>query len=406
MSLITLSLCAISMSQASQTDFVTGSNKMGMSLLSQSFEQKPGNVMVSPLSIGLCLAMVEAGARGQTQSQMDKVLGIPTSSRDSAVAAIPSLVETLMSAGGEKLRMDIANSVWTNRTIPIEPSFGELVQTRFRARVTSLDFSNPKDALGQINGWVNDQTRGKIPTILDRIDPGMLMVLVNAISFKANWQFPFLERLTSQKSFTYEGGKTGTVPTMLHQASVRYYKDKSVEAVTLPYSAGQYSMIILLPPKENKNLRQFVKDMTAERLMSIYENGTGTTVAYSIPKWKAEFGIEIQEMLKKMGMPDAFDVKKADFSGMSKTPSHIDRVIHKTFIEVDEKGTEAAAVTATTSRAGSAMRPEPPKEFDADRPFMYAIVQQSTGSICFAGVVTNPLVTEGRTGAPGSRGGR
>ena len=406
MNLITLSLCAISMSQASQTDFVTGSNKMGMSLLSQSFKEKPGNVMVSPLSIGLCLAMVEEGARGQTRTQMDTVLGIPTQTRDSVVAAIPDTVNALMSTGEEKMRMDIANSVWTNRTIEIEPSFSELVQSRFRARVTSLDFSNSKDALGQINGWVNDQTRGKIPTILDRIDPGMLMVLVNAISFKANWQFPFLERLTSQKSFTYQGGKTGTVPTMFHQANVRYYQDKTVEAVTLPYSAGQYSMIILLPPKDNKNLGKFVEDMTAERLMNIYENGLGAPVAYSIPKWKSDFEIELQDMLRKMGMPDAFSAAKADFSGMSKTRSHIDRVIHKTFIEVDEKGTEAAAVTATTMRAGSAMRPEPPKEFTVDRPFMYAIVQRTTGSICFAGVVTNPIVTEGRTVAPGSRGGR
>ncbi len=389
MSLLTLSLCAVAMSQAPTTKFVEGTNQLGMSLLSDAFQAKSGNVMVSPLSIGLCLAMVESGARGQTQVQMDNVMGIPASQRAAVIASIPDTVGTILAAGGEKMRMDIANSVWTNRSISIKESFADLVKDRFRARVTSLDFGNSKDALAQINGWVYDQTRGKIPTILDRIDSGMLMVLVNAISFKANWSVPFLERLTGPKPFTALNGKSKSVPTMFHEARLRYFQDKSVESISLPYNAGQYSMTIFLPPK-GKDFRSFVSEMTAERVTTIFNSGSVATVAYAIPKWKSEFEIYLQDILKKKGMTNAFDAKRADFSGMSTVPSYIDFIIHKTFIEVDEKGTEAAAVTATGMRAGSAVRPEPPKEFNADRPFVYVIMQESTGTICFAGTVTNP----------------
>jgi len=381
------------MSSPSQTPagtirFVNGANDSGLEILAKSYAEKPGNVMVSPLSIALCLAMVESGARGNTQAGIDQVLGWPVGERDAVSRAALPLADTLMNAAGEELRMDIANSVWTNRQIPIRTEFSDLVRDRFRARVTSLDFRDGKASLAAINGWVSQQTRGKIPTILDRIDAGMLMVLVNAVSFKAQWVNQFSTRNTRPLPFTGLDGKPTEVPMMAGGASVRYHKSNTSETVFLPYTAGGYGMAIVLPAK-GTDFNRFVDGFDAGVFRQISEAATYERGTYTIPKWTAEFSIDLKRILSGMGMEDAFRATRADFSGMSQMPSHIDFVIHKTFIAVDEYGTEAAAVTATGMRAGSAA-PRNPFTFLADRPFMYVIYHQPTGTICFAGTVVKP----------------
>jgi len=375
-------------SPISASRLVDGTNDSGMTILARSYAERPGNVMVSPLSIAMCLAMVESGARGKTRDGIDQAIGWPVADREGISASVLPVADMLMNAGGDQMRMDIANSVWTNQNIPVDASFADLVRDRFRARVTSLNFGDKVASLNAINGWVSEQTRGKIPTILDDIDAGMLMVLVNAISFKAEWAEQFSPRSTRPLPFTGLDGKTADVPMMSRGGGMRYLERPDSQTIFLPYKAGGYQMAVVLPAK-GTDFPKFVAGFDAAKFREIEGAADFERGSVTLPKWKSEFRIELKKILASIGMELAFRPGAADFSGMSKVPSHIDYVIHKTFIAVDETGTEAAAVTATGMRAGSAA-PRNPFTFVVDRPFMYVIFHEPSGMICFAGTVVRP----------------
>lgn len=387
LSCLTLALAALPIGQSPEVAFVQGANRLGMAILQKQVASASGNVMVSPLSIATALALVEAAASGGTRMEIDTLLGWG-SSGEAVSRAVPHVTRLLTTAGGERARVTIVNSIWTNQRVEISRNFQAIAQERFGARVASLNFADSKGAASTINTWVSDQTNGKIKRALSGVDANTIAVIVNAVTFKATWSRPFSVERTTPQSFHGLTGGGKEVPMMTNSGSTAYGKSGAAEMLVLNYSAGGYAMAFVLP-SEGTPFRQFAANFSAASFEQIRRAVTVQAGTYTIPKWKADCDLKLNNVLYDLGLRTAFDVATADFTAMTRSPMFISEVVHRTYIEVDEKGTEAGAVTAVGGTSGGGPPPTPFK-FVADRPFLYFIVHQPTGMICFAGTVTNP----------------
>jgi serpin B len=362
--------------------FAAATNPFGVSIFRRLAAETPDkNVLVSPLSISICLAMVAEGADGKTWSEMSKTLGV--GSREDMNQGVASLMDVLRNAD-ETTRMEIANALWANQSHRFESSFVQTLESNYGAQAKALDFSSPS-AVPTMNKWVDEKTHGKITEIVDNLPADALMILMNAVSFKGDWVRKFEPRMSMKRPFA----GAGDAVFMNRTSQWDYAESNGVQFLRMPYGNSRFSMEIALPAA-SADFEAFVKDVTAEEWAAWSKSAQTKQGSVVIPKWESEYKIELSDALKKMGMPDAFQ-PGANFTRMIKNhPAFIDLVNHKTYIKVDEKGTEAAAVTSAGIRSGSAMPPKNDFEFDANHPFVYAITEAETGALLFLGVVKKP----------------
>jgi len=356
------------------------------------FKALPGsqgkNVMVSPLSISLALSMALNGADGTTKTDMINTLGLNDLNIDEINQVYADLVTALKKADPNVV-MNIANSIWIRKGYPVLEPFIVTNQKYFDARVESLDFNTT--ALNTINNWVNEKTNAKIPRILDEISAEEIMFLINAIYFNGKWQVQFEKSQTQDGLFMLRTGATVNVPLMKIKEKFGYSEQSGYEALKMPYGRGKFGMFVLLPDA-GKTPDQVMAQMTP----AIWENlKTSLAVTTKVDVWMPRFEFtwesDLNEILSSLGMSVAFSESQANFSKINPDDHlFITKVKHKTFVKVNEEGTEAAAVTSVGIGVTSA-GPNGP-EFHVTRPFLFFITEEDTGAILFAGKVENPLL--------------
>lgn len=347
-------------------------------LLYHASSAENSNICLSPLSVQLALAMTATGAEGETQEQMYNTIG----------KNICDEAENIISRFNEEIKdceLNLANSIWINNRLKVKDEFINSNKSIYDAEIRNIPFD--KSAIGKINGWCKENTKGKIDEIIDRVDANNMMYLINALYFKAPWWNPFRPENTRKQPFTTADGNVVEAEMMKQSFKTSYYIDDTVQIATMPFQGG-FEMIFILPRYE-KDINDAIR-----HLSSHYKNCTDKMeiykVDFSVPKFKTEFSMNIRDILYGMGMQRAFS-NEAQFGKISDEPLYIDEVIHKTFISIDESGAEAAAVTAVSMRAGAFMpREEKRATMILDRPFIYAIKDRKTGSIFFVGTVCNP----------------
>lgn len=274
----------------------------------------------------------------------------------------------------------------------MEQDFLNINSSYYNSEVKGLDFSSP-EALDIINGWVAENTNNKIPTIIKSISPDHVMFLINAIYFKAIWTLQFDPEDTRDDRFRLADGNFSNISMMQYQDTINYFENDDFQAVELDYGAGNFSMVVLLP-KGNLTTEDIWVETTSETWDTWMESFNKREVKLYLPKFTFRYEKKLNEVLKTMGMGIAFEPQVADFTGINKEfPLNIDYVKHKSFVEVNEEGTEAAAVTIVAIELTS-IDPNAPPTFRADHPFIFAIREKSTNAIVFLGKVAEPVIEE------------
>ncbi len=368
---------------------VKAGNAFTFNLFSKIPDCQGHNVMVSPLSISLALSMTLNGAVGNTNRNMISALGLYGLSVDEINRIYFDLVSALKKAD-PRVKMGIVNSIWIKKEYPVLESFITANQKYYDARVQSLDFN--QDALATINDWVSDKTKGKIPSIVNQISADEIMFLIDAIYFKGKWQVQFDKSNTEDGPFTLSTGVSATVPLMMIKEHFGYSEQSGYRALKMPYGNGKFEMIMLLPD-DGKSADQLIQQLDP----SVWDNlktalASDRKVDVWLPRFKFSWDSELKDILSSLGMAVAFSKTEANFSKINASDQlYISKVKHKSFIEVNEEGAEAAAATSVAIGVMS-MGPGGPR-FHATRPFLFFITEEDTGAILFAGKVENPLLT-------------
>ena len=357
--------------------------KFGFKLLQNLQERDTGgNIFISPLSISIALTMTYNGAIGETERAMAEVLeidGLDLATINHSNAALRTSLEN----SGPKVEISIANSIWARQGVEFNSDFLDRNRLFFGAEIASLDFSAP-EATATINEWVSTNTKGKIKKIVQEIDPGTLLFLINAIYFKGSWQEEFDKSKTRPDIFYLSDGSEKRVPMMRREGAYPYFRGEHFEAAGLPYGDGDVIMYIFLPNPDS-NLNEFLSSLSAKNWASWLPQFSPVREESMmiLPRFKLEYEASLNDTLKALGMDIAFG-SGADFSGMG--PSlFISDVRHKAVVEVNEEGTEAAAVTVVVGVTSL------PPIFRVDRPFFFAIYDAETKAILFMGTVTEPM---------------
>jgi serpin B len=379
--------CAIIEKPANFTDnaLSTANAKFGFKLLTELYNQKPGtNVFISPLGVSIALTMTYNGAGGETQRAMAKTLEIEGMELQAVNQANAQLREITKSTDPQ-IELAIANSIWLRDTFDeTNPDFLDRNERFFGAEIASLDFDDPQ-TLETINRWVNTNTQGKITEILSKIEEHEVMFLINAIYFKGGWKGKFDPSKTQAGIFHLLDGSEKQLPMMSHICNYSYLEATGFRAIGIPYGEGRVSMYIFLP-EPSSNLDEFLEDLNAENWKSwLSQFREELDLRLIMPRFKLEYQVLLNDALKALGMEIAFIPYVANLSGIAPL-LFIEKVIHKTFLEVNEEGTEAAAVTLVGLPPASGPRP-----FVVNRPFFFTIHDNWTNTILFMGTVTEPL---------------
>jgi serine protease inhibitor len=354
------------------------------------------NVFISPSSIAFALAMTLNGAEAETKEAMARVLEVHGFSLDELNEAAARWLEALTDPG-DGVDLTLANSIWYRLGVPVIPEFLERTVEYYASEVREADFNSPA-TVDAINAWVQEHTNGLIDSILDGpIDPDVIMYLINALYFHGLWTQPFDPELTTDGVFTLAGGAEVTVPMMSRTGSYRMVERDGFRAISLPYGEGErFSMVVLLPD-EADGLPALVEGLTAEDwdlLIARMSRLERREVELMLPRFSLEYDVSLKDALTALGMGVAFEPYGANFEGMvprewmGQENVYIGDVMHKTFLEVTEEGTEAAAVTAVEVRATSAG--PVPAVFRVDRPFLTAIWDADTETVLFLGAIADP----------------
>ncbi|HMB89207.1 MAG TPA: serpin family protein [Rhodothermales bacterium] len=376
----------VNLSQAEQ-HLVEADNRFGLHLFRQlSQADAAENVFISPLSVSMALGMTMNGASGETRTAMEETLELAGLSEEEINASYRSLIDMLTTLD-DKVTVGIANSIWHREGFAVEQGFLDMNHTFFDAEVQSLNFSR-SEAADIINAWVDDKTHSKIQEIVNPpIPPEVVMYLINATYFKGDWRTQFDEDDTQDDVFRKADGTTVPVSMMnMAEMSFPMLQTERFQAIDLPYGDSLFSMTILLP-NEPYNLDDIAQDLTAENWTAWTSQLAPQKLSLlQMPKFKLAYKKSLAETLGAMGMDIAFDEARADFSRINPNAHlFISEVKHKTFVEVDEEGTEAAAVTSVVVDVTS-IRPM----LRIDRPFLFAIREQATGTILFLGKMIDP----------------
>lgn len=373
-----------------QPALTEGMTRFADELLLRSLNNDP-NVLVSPASVFLALAMTMNGADGETRDAMIRVLTEAGFSTEDINTFSRSWIRQLMTSGGENTDISIANSIWFRDGFDADPSFLQTNADFYSAGARVLDFADPS-SLDMINGWVEHHTNGLIEKIIEQISPTTIMYLINTVYFKSDWQQPFLWQDTATGSFHTEQGDVSH-DFMNQTAFFPYFSLAEAQGVVLPYDNGRYAYVAILPD-DGLDPRAWLTARDPGTISSqIAENAAQAEpvpVQLSLPKYEAAYEDTLNDELTDMGMAIAFDGGSADFSLLNqerRTGLYISEVRHKTTIIVDEKGTEAAAATSVAIDE-SAMMTE--HELIFNRPFIYAIIDLENGLPLFIGILDNP----------------
>lgn len=363
---------------------------LGAGLMQYAAAQEAENPVLSPLSAYLCLAMLMPGANENTKAEFEKILGADWD----YVSALAADIAAQLEKTGGSTKLDLANSIWTDDDkAVIEEEWLKTVKAYFGPDIYSADL--PSDgALKAINKWVNDKTNGMIPKLHDEnYDKDTIMVLLNALYMKAEWAHKFEGQDTYDREFTKADGSAVTVPFMnMFEAYESYIKTDDAEGIMLPYDDGRLAFIALKP--DDGDARKYAAGFTGAKLKEALAAAKADTfVTVNMPKFDTEYSVYLTDALKAMGMTDAFDPFLADLTGAGRGvdgPLYISYVFQRVKVDVDEEGTEAAAVTEIATAKGCALPADEPIVLTFDKPFVYAIVDTETGVPLFAGVMENP----------------
>lgn len=369
-------------------ELVAGLNGFGLDFLRLLTEGAPNeNVVFSPLSIELAFGMAEVGARGETAEQIAEVLGFPSSGAG-LHTAFGKLSQELSDSGKSTVRL--ANRMYPRIDFQLVEEFVKTLDAAYGAPVERLDFRGDKEASRRrINDWVAERTEGRIKELLDRdfIKPDTVLVLVNALYLEAKWSQPFGKETTQPAPFTLLDGSGIEAPLMHNpELHTRFLNSSALQAVEIPYGEGELSMLVLVPAEGA--FAEFERELDTAELAGIDGRMTEGIVDLALPRWKARFKVDLIDSLKQLGLTIPFEYRAADFSGLSPTDTYIDEAVHAADIEVDEKGTVAAAATALGFREVAATTPD--AAIQIDRPFLYLIRDTETGTVMFAGRVVDP----------------
>jgi serpin B len=373
---------------------VDGNNTFALDIY-RSLRGEDGNLILSPFSMSLALAMTYAGARGDTEAQMAEVMNfnLPQAQLHSAFNSLDLALEksgASLDETQEPMQLKIANAVWAEQTHPFAQEFLDIIAVNYGAGIHLADFINQFEAERKsINDWVSDRTEDRIQDLVPQgaLNSDTRMVLVNAIYFKADWFSPFDVDSTYDAPFHLLDGSEVTVPTMHEGMFVPYMQGDGFQAVELAYAGQTTAMDIILP--DEGNFETFDSSFNRDVYDQIIHGMQPTSLQLALPKFKFDKDFNLTDTLKGMGMTDAFEGSLADFSGMTgKKDLFISNVVHKAFVAVDEEGTEAAAATAVIMETAGA--PMLDMVLQVDRPFIFIIRDTANGQILFIGRVTNP----------------
>ncbi len=377
---------------SSDEKFLIGANEFSVDLFRNTVMkdlENGKNTLVSPESVLFALGMTSNGAKGDTLKQMQKVL-----CKDLDTDTFNKNMNKLMTSAqsSSDFKFSIANSVWVKdmQGMTLTEQFARSCKQMYNAEMFKAPFND--ETLKQMNNWVNEKTDKMIPKIIDEFGDDTAAVLLNCIAFDAKWEKPYEKKdVVENREFNLQSGKTVNC-SMMHSEEKLYVSDDKSQGFIKNYKGGKYAFMAILP-NEDVSLSDYVKSMTAQSFAKMY---AGKTTQYqvfaSVPKFKYDYSAKLNDTLKQMGITDAFDGEKADFSGMTEQQKlFISNVLHKTHIELDEEGTKAAAATAVTMDVSGALpAKEDIKEIRLDRPFAYAIMDTQTGLPVFMGTVCDP----------------
>jgi serpin B len=358
-------------------------------LLQQITATKPGtNIFISPYSVSTALQMVSAGAEGTTRTEMQQVLGTIDMTQSNLDRANRKLIDLINSKNADFI-LDTANALWYRSGTPIKQSFIETDETYFGARVEGLNFNKPS-AAKSINAWASEETHGKITQIVTPpIAPDISLFLANAVYFLGKWETPFPTNNTTNMAFYPSGGGQTNVPMMQQTGGFNYCEGSDYQAVQLPYKGGDLAMYVFLPGT-NSSPAALLGEMSGSWWQAAQTNFSGQGGTVILPKFTLHYAVDLVQSLEALGMTNVF-TPEADLAGISRWPMFISDVKQQAYVDVDEKGTEATAVT-TISVGCTAVTGIPPQPFQmtVDRPFLFLIADQQAGTILFMGAVYLP----------------
>ncbi len=345
--------------------------------------EKDGSTLVSPLSVLSALAMTANGADGETLAQMEAVLGMPVSELNGWISTyVNKLPES------DKYKLNLANSIWFTDDSRFTVN-GDFLQTNadyYGAGIYRAEFNNA--TCREINRWVHDKTDGMIDDIVDELSPYAVMYLVNALAFEAEWQEIYEKNQVRSGSFTELDGERERADFMYSTES-SYLEDASATGFIKYYKDREYAFVALLP-NENVQIFEYIETLTGEHIAALLKNASSEPVSVAIPKFEEDYDADMSLILSKMGMTDAFSEDRADFSRLGESTAgniFINRVLHETYIRVDEKGTKAGAATVVEMTDGASAEVVDPKYVYLDRPFVYMLIDSENGIPFFIGTV-------------------
>lgn len=366
---------------------VESDNNFGIELFQNIAKEETKNIMVSPFSVYQALLMAYNGADGQTKEEFAQLLNAKDISIDELNKTHQKLSSSLVKHDS-KVLFSIANSVWYDNNFLIKDAFIDVNKEYYNAEVSKLDFSK-EATLHTINDWVADNTNQKIKKILNEISPDEVLFLINAIYFKADWQYQFDKSLTEEETFYTSNNNTIEVPMMTTEASFNWASDNYGQIVELPYGRGKFSMLLIRP---EEGVDELILGMTTSKLNDWIQEMNSYKIKVKLPKFEFSYKTKLNETLQQMGLLQAFQ-DNANFSKISDVSIQISKVLHKTYIKTDEEGSEAAAVTSVGFGITS-VGPNQTMNITFNKPFVFIIREKDTNTILFAGKVENPLEKE------------
>ena len=356
--------------------------------LLQKLGSGSGNVSASPASLAIALSMLANGASGETKTQLDRALRTTGLSAEQVDAGWRGLLDAWQHA--RDVRLSSANAAWLQKGLPVEKDFLDTLASYYGAGVWQADFAgHMADALKAINSWTSKNTHGKIAKLFDRLDPSTLLVLANAVYFKAAWQQPFDPHDTAPGPFTTDSGSSSAQFLTAPHGNFPCAVGDGYQAVQLPYRGGEFAALAIMPT--SGTLADFTTGLTPQRLAGIVGALKQQSVDLALPKFTTSSTLDLVPALSALGMPIAF-TDRADFSALTKQPVQVGQVVQRVYLSVAEKGTEAAAATGIEILPGAAQVP-PPLNIRFDHPFLFLIRDVRTGALLFTSQIADPTAS-------------